>query len=122
MRRKILVISTAMILAAQLGSPVSAATPTTEQLSAIAHYLEVNDVEGLRQYLDVYPELTEGDSTLAVLLRRFLVESVAANRFFSFRPNLEDAVVALAEPSVAASDDSPDASAGPPDDPPDAVY
>lgn len=118
MRRKILVISTAMILAAQLGSSVSAAQPSTEQLTAIAHYLEINDVRGLRQYLEIYPELTEGDSTLAVLLRRFLVESVATSQFFSFKPDLADAVEALSDPSAGA----PGAAAGPPNDPPDAVY
>ena len=81
-----------MMLAAQLGSPVAAAQPSTEQLSAIARYLEANDVQGLRAYLDVYPELAEGNTALAALLRRFLVESAAGNNYYRFRPNLSDAI------------------------------
>jgi len=91
MRRRILITASAMILAAQIGSPVSAAEPSTEQLSVIARYLEANDVRGLRSYLDIYPELAEGDTALAALLRRFLVES-AGNGYFRFRPDLSDAV------------------------------
>lgn len=92
MRRKILVTASAMMLAAQLGSPVAAAQPSTEQLGAIARYLEANDVEGLRAYLDAYPELAEGATPLAALLRRFLVESVGGNDFYRFRPDLSDAI------------------------------
>ena len=64
-----------MLLAAQLGSTLSAAEPSLEQLYTVAALLEENDVQGLRDYLDLYPELAEGDTTLAVLLRRFLIES-----------------------------------------------
>jgi hypothetical protein len=92
MRRKILVIASAMILAAQLGSPVAAEQPSTEQLTAIAGYLEANDVQGLRAYLDAYPELAEGTTPLATLLRRFLVESMAGNDYFRFRSDLSDAI------------------------------
>ena len=92
MRRKILVTASAMILAAQLGAPASAAEPSTEQLGRIATYLEANDVEGLRSYLDVYPELAEGDTPLAALLRRFLVESATGNEYYRFRPDLSDAI------------------------------
>jgi hypothetical protein len=81
-----------MLLAAELGSPVAAEAPSTEQLSTIAGYLEANDVQGLRTYLDLYPELTEGNTSLAILLRRFLVESVAGNEFYRFRPDLSDAL------------------------------
>jgi hypothetical protein len=92
MRRKILVMASAMMLAAQIGSPASAEQPSTEQLSTIADYLEANDVDGLRAYLDVNPELTEGSTPLAGLLRRFLVESTAGNDYFRFRPDLSDAI------------------------------
>ena len=92
MRRKILVTASAMVLAAQLGTPASAAEPTTEQLGAIASYLEANDVEGLRAYVDAYPELAEGDTPLAALLRRFMVESIGGNGFYRFRPDLSDSV------------------------------
>lgn len=80
-----------MLLAAQLGSTLSAAEPSLEQLNAVAALLEENDVQGLRDYLDLHPELAEGDTTLAVLLRRFLVESATAT-YFDFRPDLSDAV------------------------------
>ena len=92
MRRKILVLASAMVLAAQLGSPVAAEQPSTEQLNAIAGYLEANDVQSLRSYLEAYPELAEGDTPLAALLRRFLVESLAGNDFFRFRPDLSDSL------------------------------
>ncbi|MFT3972568.1 MAG: hypothetical protein QM699_03690 [Amaricoccus sp.] len=85
MRRRILVTASAMILATQLGSPAAAAEPTTEQLSTISSLLESNDVEGLRGYLTLHPDLAEGDSPLAALLRRFMVESVGGNEFFSYR-------------------------------------
>lgn len=78
-----------MLLAAQFGSP-AAADPTTAQLSAIAAYLEANDVEGLRTYLAQYPDLAEGTTPLAVLLRRFLVESASGNSYYRFRPNVSD--------------------------------
>jgi hypothetical protein len=112
MRRKVLVTVTAMMLAAQLGSPLSA-EPTTEQLGAIAGYLEENDVQGLRDYLALHPELAEGDTPLAALLRRFLVES-AGGRFFQFEPNLSDTVDDLRDEDRPARD----APAEPPDDTP----
>jgi hypothetical protein len=90
MRHKILVTASAMMLAAQLGSPVWTAEPTTEQLGIIAAYLESNDVGGLRDYLAEYPELAEGETPLATLLRRFLVESAVGNDFYRFRPDLSD--------------------------------
>ena len=98
------------MLATQLGSPVSAAEPTTDQLSTISRYLEANDVQGLRGYLAAHPGLAEGDTPLAELLRRFLVESVRGNDYFRYR-NREDT------PSTSTEDqsgsDSP-SSAGPP--------
>ena len=90
MRRKILVTASAMLLAAQLGSPVAAAEPSSEQLSLIAAYLEANDVRGLRAYLKTYPELAEGNTPLAALLRRFLVESAGGNDYYRFRPDTSD--------------------------------
>jgi hypothetical protein len=108
MRRKAAVTVTAMMLAASLGSPLSAAQPTVEQLGVIADLLEANDVQGLRDYLDLYPELAQGETTLALLLRRFLVESAAA-RYFTFRPNLSDAV----NSSDGSVDDGTSPSPGP---------
>lgn len=105
MRRRVLVTATAMLLAAQLGSPLSAADPSTEQLSQIARLLEANDVQGLRSYLTVYPELARGDTTLAVLLRRFMVES-ATGAYFSFKPDLSDALTTSDGPSDSAGSPS----------------
>jgi hypothetical protein len=89
MRRKVLVVTvTAMLLAAQIGSP-QPAQPTAEQLAVIAGYLESNDVQGLRDYLELHPHLAQGDTPLAALLRRFLVES-AGGRYYRFEPDLSD--------------------------------
>ena len=55
MRRKVVVTVSAMIVAAQLGSPLVAAQPTVAQLGEIAGYLEANDVDGLRGYLGREP-------------------------------------------------------------------
>lgn len=63
------------------------AEPTSEELGVIAGYLDANDVEGLRAYLKIHPELAEGNTPLAVLLRRFLVESAAPKDFFSYQPD-----------------------------------
>lgn len=102
-RRRALVVVTSMLLAAQLGAPLSAAEPTLDQLNTVAALLEENNVQGLRDYLDAYPELAEGDTTLAVLLRRFLVESAAA-AYFDFKPDLSDAV---SDSQEAAGSDTP---------------
>jgi hypothetical protein len=92
MRRKVVVAVSAMIIASQLGSPLFAEQPTVEQLGVIAGYLEANDVEALRAYLDRYPDLTEGDTALARLLRRFMVESVDLGSYLGFNQDLSDAV------------------------------
>lgn len=92
MRRRILVAVTALMLATRLSSSFSHAQPTSEELGVIEDYLNANDVQGLRDYLKEHADLTEGDSRLAVLLRRFLVESAAPNDFFRFDPNLSDSL------------------------------
>jgi hypothetical protein len=107
MRRKALVTVSAMMLAAQLGSPLTAAEPSAEQLATIAGLLEANDVSGLRGYLSEHPELAQGDSTLALLLRRFLVESAAAS-YFRFEPDLSDSLdTAVGGVPTAGDDDGP---------------
>lgn len=90
LRRKVAVTVSAMMIAAKLGSPLMAAAPTSEQLGEIAAYLETNDVQGLRDYLDGNPDLTEGDTTLARLLREFLDESANVGTFLGFQPDLSD--------------------------------
>jgi hypothetical protein len=92
MRRKAMVTVSAMIVAAQLGSPAYGAEPTADQLGEIIGYLESNDVQALRSYLEQNPELTEGDTTLAQLLRRFMVESVDIGSYLGFTQDLSDAL------------------------------
>jgi hypothetical protein len=107
MRRKVVVTVSAMIVAAQLGSPVGAAQPTVEQLGEIAGYLEGNDVDGLRDYLDTNPDLAEGDTTLARLLRRFLSESADVPTYLGFQPDLSDAFQDLQDNSAQVGPDEP---------------
>ena len=75
MKREVALTVAAMILAAQLGSSVAAAEPSVEQLSRIADLLANNDLKALRSFLDVNPDLLEGDSRVAALLRRFVTET-----------------------------------------------
>ena len=63
-----------MIVATQLGT-AQAAEPSVAQLFEIKEILGQNDVAALRTYLEQYPELLEGDTQLAVLLRRFLLDA-----------------------------------------------
>ena len=106
MRRKVVVTVSAMIVAAQLGSPLAVAQPTVAQLGEIAGYLEANDVDGLRGYLDANPDLVEGDTTLAGLLRQFLSESADVTTYLGFQFGLSDADSqensAQVDPSVSA--------------------
>ena len=102
----VLVLVTAMILAAQPGS-AAAAQPNSEKLADIARYPEANDVQGLRDFLYRYPELMEGNTTLANLLRRFMVESLAADQFFRFEPDLSDGVNQVQTRSLSDNSYSP---------------
>ncbi len=105
-----MVAVSAILLAAQLGSPSSAAEPTVDQLGEIMGLLESNDVQALRDYLNRYPELTEGDTTLAQLLHKFMVQSVDIGSYLGFEQDLSDA--------VAAGNQAPSADDGPGDDGP----
>jgi hypothetical protein len=96
-----------MMLATQLGSPAAAAEPTTDQLSTISSLLERNDVEGLRAFISSHPELAEGTTPLAALLRRFQVESVGGNDFFRYRNRTDDG-----GPNDGQATDSPGGSPG----------
>lgn len=77
MRRRYGVLVSAAILALQLAGDVAAQETTVEldQLETISAFLDANDVEGLRSYLAVHPELLEGDGDLARLLREFMEQS-----------------------------------------------
>jgi hypothetical protein len=92
MKRKIGVAVSAMIVASQIGSPLWAVPPTLDQLNVMATYLENNDVAALRAFLQENPELLEGDTTLAILLREFMINTRSLSAFFAFEPDLRDAI------------------------------
>jgi hypothetical protein len=96
MKRKIAVAVSAMILAVQLGSPTAAQQASLEQLSTIAALLDTNDVGGLRAYVEANPALLEGDSPLAVLLRRFMSESSDVTTYLGFDADLNEMIEELA--------------------------
>jgi len=90
MNRKIAVTVSALLLATHIGSPLAAAEPTVDQLAAINGYLENNQVEELRAFLALNPDLLEGEGPLAVLLREFMTASGDLTTFFGFEPDLGD--------------------------------
>ncbi len=92
---------TALMLAGRLGSTFTLAQPSSEELSVISEYLEANDVQGLRTYLKRHPELLEGNSNLAVLLRRYFIESAAPKDFFKYTPDQSDSVTGQ-QPSLGS--------------------
>ena len=91
-KRKLGVAVSAMILAVHLGAPV-AAEPSLEQLTEIATILTDNDVAALCGYLDANPELLEGETQLAALLRQFQRESRDLTSCLGIEPNLRDALL-----------------------------
>lgn len=95
MRRNVGITVSALILAAQLGTPLAAAEPSLEQLSTISGFLTNNDVRGLRSYLTEHPELLDEDTDLAALLHDFMRESANTNSFLGFKPALGGAVSGL---------------------------
>ena len=86
MRRRLGVAVTALMVALQFGSAGHGAEPNLEELGVIAGYLDSNDVEGLRQFLRLRPELMEGETPLATLLREFMNESRDLASFLSLAP------------------------------------
>ena len=77
MRRRYGVVISAAVLALQLAGSGSAqiAPPDLEELEIISALLDANDVAGLRRYLALNPELLEGESELAQLLRDYMEQS-----------------------------------------------
>jgi hypothetical protein len=104
MRRQVLVTVSAMLMATHLGGALSAAEPNLQQLEVIAELLTEKDVTGLRDYLEAHPELTEGDTYLARLLREFMAESEDLATLLGFQPDLSDGVTA-AQRSTSLDDD-----------------
>jgi hypothetical protein len=103
MKRRIGIAITAMIVAAHLGRPVSADPPTLEQLTQMAALLEANDVAGLRAFLLRHPDLLEGDSSLTMRLREFLLETRDLSSYLSFEPDLRDAITREDRPEGVAA-------------------
>ena len=91
MRRRLGIVVAAMIVASQLGRPAVAEQPTLEQLGLMADYLEDNDIEALRAFLLLHPELLEGETPLAGELRRFMGETESVSDYLAFEPSLRDA-------------------------------
>lgn len=92
MKRKVSVLVSAMILAAQLGSPIAADEPSVEELAEIARYLDQNDVQALRIFLRMNPDLLTGDAQLTSLLREFMDDTSDLTQFFDFEPDLGETV------------------------------
>lgn len=100
-----------MILAIQMGNQLDAAEPTLDELGKIAVFLENNDVDALAAFLEVNPDLMEGDTQFAVLLRQFMDESEDMNAFFSLKDAGDDLRNSAGSWDLG-SGDSPDASRG----------
>jgi hypothetical protein len=105
MKRKVAITVSAMILAAQLGSPIAAQEPSLQHLTQIAALLTENDIDGLRAYLEANPDLLEGDSQLAILLRRFMAEALDIATYLAFEPDLRDALGGVAALPPASDED-----------------
>lgn len=131
MKRRYGIAISAMILAVQFAGPVRADEPTVEQLEQIAVLLDGNDVRGMRAFLDRHPELMEGETELAQLLRQYMDESqdplafigVPENRRSGGGDNDQDRLRAALPDAGAELDPSgvePGAAAGP--DPDVALY
>ncbi len=92
MRRNIGITVSAIVLAIQLGSPLAAAVPTTEQLGQISAFLAENNVRALRAFLLEHPELLVEATPLAALLREFMQQSTNLNDFLGFEPDMRNAL------------------------------
>jgi hypothetical protein len=105
-KRRIGATVSAMIVAMQLGSPLSA-EPTVEQLDDIKAMLSENDIAALRTYLKSNPELLDGESQLAALLRQFMLESKHLPNYLSDSPTRDSpgASVGAAEEGSDPGDD-----------------
>lgn len=100
MKRKFAITVSAMMLAAQLGSPLAAEEPSLEQLTEISALLAGNDVQALRAYLSLRPELLEGNTPLNALLREFMADSEDLAEYLGFEPDLRDEVTRATRETV----------------------
>ncbi len=110
MKRRYGVLVSAAVLALQLSGDAAAQVPAVEleELETISALLDANDVEGLRTYLAVRPELLQGGSDLARLLREYMEQSADVAAFVGV---WEDAAGVAGDDSDAgpAAGEAPDA-------------
>lgn len=111
MNRKLRILVSAMIMGLHLKSAI-AAEPTLDQLAEIESILSNNDVAALRRFLELNPELLEGETQLALLLKRFLDESNDITNFLNYAPDLRDAL-SPPEQQEAPVDEGSDPGDGP---------
>ena len=107
LRRRLAATVSTMIVAFHLGTPV-AAEPTVEQLIEIKQILVENDVAALQEYLDIYPELLEGDTELASLLRMFLLQSKHLPNYLLSDSNVSSTLEPAEPPRAAGPGENPD--------------
>ena len=87
MKRRYGVAVSAMILALQLGGVADAAEPSIAELEQIAALLDANDVQGMRSFLLLNPDLLQGDTDLARLLREYMEFSADLLEFVGIVPD-----------------------------------
>jgi hypothetical protein len=90
-KRRLKAAVAALLLGSQLGSPAAAEAPI-EHLLQISNYIEAGNLEALVLFLMEHPELMEGDTPLAVLLRRFMAEAQDLWAYLAIDPPLRSAV------------------------------
>lgn len=92
MKKRLAVTVAALLLGAQMSGKSDAAEPTIDQLEVISALIERGEIETLVVYLAENPQLTEGDSPVAVLLRQFLEEAQSLADVLAFDPPLRTAL------------------------------
>jgi hypothetical protein len=94
-----------MLLATQM-APGNAQQLGIGELEEISELLDANDVEGLRGYLSLRPELLEGDSELSELLARYMAVTSDAIGFLGVGGRQSDDDADLSRALRDAIDDS----------------
>lgn len=109
MKRRYGIAISAMILAVQFAGPARATEPSVEQLERIATLLDANDVGGMRDFLDLHPELLDGETELARLLRQYMDESDDPIAFIGVPRNRWNGGGGESDPDVGRRASLPDA-------------
>jgi hypothetical protein len=92
MRRRLAIAVSAMLLGAQIGSPVAAEEPSVEDLTTISQLIEAGDLEALILFLSENPHLMEGDSLIARRLREFMAAAQDVATYLAFDPPIRRAI------------------------------